>query len=78
MEKKTSIWTLNFAFFLSILLHVYIVFFLNDFDINLLNTFSHAMKLELSKITNTNKIYTVNIFCFLPGNLDPFFIILVI
>lgn len=35
MEKKTNIWNLNFAFLLSILLHIYIVFFLTDFDINL-------------------------------------------
>ena len=35
MEKKTNIWNLNFAFLLSILLHIYVVFFLTDFDINL-------------------------------------------
>ena len=51
MEKKTSIWTLNFAFFLSILLHVYIVFFLNDFDINLFKK-EERITITLSAIGN--------------------------
>ena len=51
MEKKTSIWTLNFAFFLSILLHVYIVFFLNDLDINLFKK-EERITITLSAIGN--------------------------
>jgi len=37
MEEKKNIWTLNFAFLLSILLHIYIIFFLTGFSINFLD-----------------------------------------
>ena len=35
MENKINIWSLNFAFLLSILLHVYVIFFLTGFNIDL-------------------------------------------
>jgi len=35
MENKINIWGLNFAFLLSILLHVYVIFFLTGFNIDL-------------------------------------------
>ena len=34
MEEKKNIWVLNFAFLLSILLHIYIIFFLTGFKTN--------------------------------------------
>ena len=34
MEKKTNIWSLNFAFLLSIFLHIYVIFFLTTFNLN--------------------------------------------
>ena len=37
MEEKKNIWTLNFAFLLSILLHIYIIFFLTGFSVNFLD-----------------------------------------
>ena len=37
MEEKTNIWALNFAFLLSILLHIYIIFFLTGFNVNFLD-----------------------------------------
>ena len=37
MEKKTNIWNLNFAFFLSIFLHIYLIFFLTKSDFNFLD-----------------------------------------
>ena len=37
MEKKTSIWNLNFAFLLSIFLHIYLIFFLTKSDFNFLD-----------------------------------------
>ena len=38
MEEKKNIWVLNFAFLLSILLHIYIIFFLKGFNTNFLDT----------------------------------------
>ena len=35
MENKISIWTLNFAFLLSIFLHIYVIFFLTGFNLDL-------------------------------------------
>ena len=35
MENKINIWSLNFGFLLSILLHVYVIFFLTEFNLNL-------------------------------------------
>lgn len=37
MEKKTNIWNLNFAFLLSIFLHIYLIFFLTKSDFNFLD-----------------------------------------
>ena len=37
MEKKTNIWNLNFAFLLSIFLHIYLVFFFTESDFNFLD-----------------------------------------
>ena len=37
MEEKKNIWVLNFAFLLSILLHIYIIFFLTGFNKNFLD-----------------------------------------
>ena len=37
MEKKTDIWNLNFAFLLSIFLHIYLIFFLTKSDFNFLD-----------------------------------------
>ena len=37
MEKKTSIWNLNFAFLLSIFLHIYLIFFLTKSDFSFLD-----------------------------------------
>lgn len=37
MEKKTGIWNLNFAFLLSIFLHIYLIFFLTKSDFNFLD-----------------------------------------
>ena len=34
MEKKTNIWSLNFAFLLSISLHIYVIFFLTGFNLD--------------------------------------------
>ena len=34
MEKKTNIWSLNFAFLLSIFLHIYVIFFLTGFNLD--------------------------------------------
>ena len=36
MEKKINIWNLNFAFLLSIFLHIYLIFFLTKSDFNFL------------------------------------------
>ena len=35
MGNKISIWTLNFAFLLSIFLHIYVIFFLTGFNLDL-------------------------------------------
>ena len=35
MENKINIWGLNFGFLLSILLHIYVIFFLTEININL-------------------------------------------
>ena len=35
MENKINIWSLNFGFFLSILLHIYVIFFLTGFNLDL-------------------------------------------
>jgi len=37
MEKKTDIWNLNFAFLLSIFLHIYLIFFFTKSDFNFLD-----------------------------------------
>ena len=35
MENKINIWSLNFGFLLSILLHIYVIFFLTGFNLDL-------------------------------------------
>ena len=37
MGEKNNIWALNLAFLLSILLHIYVIFFLTEFNINFLD-----------------------------------------
>jgi len=34
MNQKSDIWVINLAFVISIILHLYIIFFIRDFNIN--------------------------------------------
>ena len=60
MEKKTNIWSLNFAFLLSIFLHIYVIFFLTGFNLDFFDK-KKRVTITLSAIGITEETPKVSI-----------------
>ena len=50
MEERANIWILNFAFGFSIIIHIYMIFFLNEFNLNFLDEKKTKITITLSAI----------------------------